>query len=152
MPHHFQSHSLYDCKILRTEVYVMQTFRSHLRLCVLRSHLLKTYNDIGLLCKHVRNLAFAFVAPVSANNCFYHLLFLLYVCFNFPCALFYARKRTGVKTHPFLLYDYKGFPLKLQVINFNLLAYESFQKLPATLQSFWNMRSQVLPSDMTGNG
>ena len=38
---------------------------------------LKTYDDVGLFSKHIRDLAFTLIAPVRTNYCSYHVLFLL---------------------------------------------------------------------------
>ena len=33
---------------------------------------LETYNDVGLLAQHIRNLPFSFVSPIGAYNCCNH--------------------------------------------------------------------------------
>ena len=36
---------------------------------------LETYDDVGFLSKHIRNLAFSLVTPVCSDDSFYHFLF-----------------------------------------------------------------------------
>ena len=40
---------------------------------------LEAHDNICFLRQHIRDLAFAFISPIRANYCFYHILSLLYM-------------------------------------------------------------------------
>ena len=53
---------------------------------------LKTDDDVCILCKHVRDFSFSFIAPVCSNYCFNHsgTSYVLQICTPQFCLIFHG--------------------------------------------------------------